>query len=129
MTDFEREDMELQAIMGDKFVDLTQKPDENPTEENPVKPVPKKGSALGKNVPAKEKPTEDDSEPVNPSPNFMDKLNRTAKDVCPYVVLSIVLFWWQQSGRLEETTAWYALLVCVGMVFFSVGKNWRGWCE
>ena len=23
MTDFEREDMELQAVMGDKFVDLT----------------------------------------------------------------------------------------------------------
>lgn len=93
------------------------------------KPVATKESNPGKNTPKEEKPVNAHAEPVKPARDFMDKLKQTAKDVCKYAVLSLILFWWQQSGRLEETTAWYALLVCVGMVFFSVGKNWRGWCE
>ncbi len=67
-------------------------------------------------------------EPVKPAPDSMEKLKHMAKDVFKYAALSLILFWWQQTGRLEETTAWYSLLVCVGMVFFSVGKNWR-WGE
>ena len=126
MTDFEREDMELQAIMGDRFEDLT-KGTEKPAEKPVAKTAPKKTSAPVKDVPEKEKPVDAQYEPIRPAPNFMDKLKQTAKDVCLYAVLSTILFWWLQSGKLEETTAWYALLVCVGMVFFSVGKNWRGW--
>ena len=129
MTDFEREDMELEAIMGGKFADLTPKTKENHAEKPVAKADSKKHSAPVKNVPAKEKPAENCCEPVTDAHRFMDKLKHTTKDVCLYAVLSLILFWWQQSGRLEETTAWYALLVCVGMVFFSVGKNWRGWCE
>ena len=128
MTDFEREDMELAEIMGGRFTDMT-KPVEKPVE----KPAPVKQSEPAKNVPEKEKtagtqqkPVENLWEPVKPAPNFMDKLKKTAKEVCLYAVLSMVLFYWQQTGRLEETTAWYALLLCVGMVFFSVGKNCRG---
>ena len=79
-----------------------------------------------KNAPKEEKPTKSLWEPVKPAPDFMEKLKQMAKDVCKYAALSLILFWWQQTGRLEETTAWYSLLVCVGMVFFSVGKNWRG---
>jgi hypothetical protein len=124
MTDFEREDMELAAVMGGRFTDMTnagkpaEKPVGNPTHGEQKKPA--------KNVPEKEKPVEALWEPVKPAPNFLDKLKATAKDTCLYAVLSTVLFYWQQTGRLEETTAWYALLVCVGMVFFSVGKNCRG---
>lgn len=90
------------------------------------KPVAPKESNPGKNTPKEEQPVESLCKPVKPAPDFMDKLKQTAKDVCLYAVLSVILFWWQQTGRLEETTAWYSLLVCVGMVFFSVGKNWRG---
>ena len=79
-----------------------------------------------KNAPEKEKPVEALWEPVKPAPNYMDKLKATAKDVCLWAVISLVLFWWQQTGRIDATTSWYALLVCVGMVFFSVGKNCRG---
>ena len=90
------------------------------------KPVTTKESNPGKNTHKEEKAVDASWEPVKPSRDFMDKLKQTAKDVCLYAVLSLILFWWQQTGRLEETTAWYSLLVCVGMVFFSVGKNWRG---
>lgn len=55
------------------------------------------------------------------------KLIQTAKDGFLYAVLSAVLIWWKQTGRLDETAAWCALTVCIGMVFFAVGKNW--WCK
>ena len=126
MTDFEREDMELQALMGDKFVDSTKETNEKPAEKPVSKPVPAKHSEPVKNVPGKEIPAESQWEPVKPSPNYMDRLRNTVKEVFLWAVLSVILFWWQQTGRLEATTAWYSLLVCVGMVFFSVGKNWRG---
>lgn len=123
MTDFEREDMELAAIMGGRFTDETQnhseeaatKPDSKP---EPVKPI--------EDTPAEEKPRETLWKPVKPAPNFMDKLKATAKDVCLYGAISLILFWWQQTGRIDETTSWYALIVCVGMVFFSIGKHCRG---
>ena len=126
MSDFEREDMELQALMGDKFMDSTKETNEKPTEKPVTKPVPVKHSEPVKNIPVKEKPVETQWEPVKPSPNYMDRLRATVKEVFLWAVLSLVLFWWQQTGRLEATTAWYSLLVCVGMVSFSVGKNWRG---
>lgn len=90
------------------------------------KPVTPKESNPGENTPKEEKPVESPCVPVKPAPDFMEKLKQTAKDTCLYAVLSLILFWWQQTGRLETTTSWYALLVCVGMVFFSIGKNCRG---
>lgn len=126
MTDFEREDMELAEMMGERFHDKTKENAEKPAENPAAKTASTKQSEPVKNVPAKEKPVNARVEPVKPAPNFVDKLKQTAKDVCLYAVLSMVLFWWQQSGKLDYTTAWWALLVCVGMVFFSVGKNWRG---
>lgn len=90
------------------------------------KPVATKESKPGKNTPKEEKPVDASWEPVKPTRDFMDKLKQTAKDTCMYAVLSMILFYWQQTGRLETTTSWYALLVCVGMVFFSIGKNCRG---
>jgi hypothetical protein len=126
MTGFEKEDMELNEMFhGEKkpmhpdtvHITLGEKPT--------VKPYPKKDSNPGKNIPGKDIPVEALWEPEKPAPNYMDKLRATAKDVCFWAVLSTVLFYWQQTGRMDVTTAWYALLVCVGMVFFSVGKNWR----
>lgn len=90
------------------------------------KPVATKESNPGKNTPKEEKPVDAQWEPVKPARDFMDKLKRTAKDTCMYAVLSMILFYWQQTGRLETTTSWHALLLCVGMVFFSIGKNCRG---
>ena len=86
----------------------------------------KKQATPAKNTPEKEKAVEAQWEPARPSPNWFDKLKTTAKDVCLYAVLSVILFWWQQSGRLEVTTSWYALLVCIGMMFFTIGRAWNG---
>lgn len=130
MTGYEKEDMALHEMFhgGEKpmhpdtvHITLSGKPT--------VKPYPKKQDEPAKEHVKEQKPVEDLWEPVKAAPDFMDKLKATVKDMALYAVLSLILFWWQQTGRLEEQTAWYALLVCVGMVFFSVGKNWRGWCK
>lgn len=129
MTDKEF-DEGLKGVMGDRFHDETEIPAKTinvkMSEKPTVKPCPKKQSNPVKSVPEKEKPVETLWEPVKPAPNFMDKLKATAKDVCLWAVISLVLFYWQQTGKLEVTTAWHALLLCVGMVFFAIGKNCRG---
>ena len=114
-------DAGLKGIFGDRFQDVTE----------PVKAISKKETPTKcKEANVAQKPTEKAMdaqwEPVKPAPDFMEKLKNTAKDVCLYAVLSLVLFYWQQTGRLEVTTSWYALLMCVGMVFFAIGKNCRG---
>ena len=126
MTDFEREDAELAAVMKGRFIDATKEPVEEPISEPVAKPIPNKKCTYTENVPNNGNPVGAVWMPIKQPTNYMGKLKTVAKDVSIYAVLSVILFWWQQSGRLDETTAWYALLVCVGMVFFSIGKNFRG---
>lgn len=129
MFEMNKEDMELDELfhgeekpMHPDTVHITFGGDKKPT----AKPVATKDSNPGKNKPKEEKPVDTQWEPTKPAPNQMDKLKSSVKDMSLYVVLSMILFWWQQSGRLEETTAWYALLFCVGMVFFTIGRAWSG---
>ena len=120
MTDFEREDMELAEMMGGKFINDTEEPADMPVEM----PVCEKQHKPVKNEPEKEKPVGAPWMPPKPAPNTMDKLTAIAKEVGLYGLLSTILFYWQQTGKLDYTTAWYALLLCVGMVFFSIGRHW-----
>ena len=122
MSDFEREDQELAEIFHGE---------EKPLHPDTIhmtlgKPVAKKQGKPEKNTTEEEKAVNAQWEPVKPAPDFMEKLKHTATDVGLYAVLSMILFYWQPTGRIETTTSWYALLVCVGMVFFSIGKNCRG---
>lgn len=129
MTEMNKEDKELvEMIHGEEkpmhpeTIHITLGGTEKPTANAKAK----KHATTAKDMPKKETPVDAQWEPVKPKANYMDKLRTTAKDVCLYAVLSVILFWWQQTGRLEVTTSWYALLVCVGMVFFSIGRTWNG---
>ena len=126
MTDFEREDMELETIMGGRFIDYTKEHAEKPIEKPVEAPGWEKSHVHVKNVHANEIPVEAQWEPAKPEPNWLDRLRTTAKSVAIYAIVSAVLFWWQQTGRMDYDTAWWALLLCVGMVFFSVGRAWNG---
>lgn len=129
MTEMNKEDKELVDMIhgNDKpmhpdTVHITLGGTKKPT----AKAKAKKQATPAKNETEKEKPVDAQWEPVKPTPNYMDKLKGSVKNMALYAVLSAILFWWQQTGRLEETTAWYALLVCVGMVFFTIGRVWSG---
>lgn len=129
MSEFDKADMDINEMFhGEEkplhpdTVYITYGGNTKPTEGAEAK----KHSNPGKNIPGKDIPVEAQWEPEKPAPNYMDKLKQTARDVCLWAVISLVLFYWQQTGRIDVTTSWYALLVCVGMVFFSIGKNCRG---
>lgn len=115
MSDYEREDMELAEMMGNQFIDATK--GEEPAEMPEFKPEPKKVHAM-------DIPVEEQWQPAKPAKTAMDRVKDTAKDCMIFGTASMILFWWQQTGRLDYTTAWYALLFCVGMVFFSIGRHW-----
>lgn len=119
MSDFEREDMELSEMMGGQFIDAT-KGEEAVTmtnfEPEPVMPE-KKPHVM-------DIPVEAQWQPVKPAKTAMDRISGMAKDFMVFGTASMILFWWQQTGKLDYTTSWYALLVCVGMVFFSIGRHW-----
>lgn len=110
----------LKAIFGDRFHDISEPVNAVSKKETHTNPQPTK---VAKKV--KHEPVEAQWEPTKEN-TWYDNLKAIVKDVALFAFLSFVLFWWQQTGRLEVTTSWYALLFCVGMVFFSVGKHCRG---
>ena len=104
MIEMNKEDQELEEIFHGE---------EKPLHPDTIhmtlgKPVAKKQNSTGKNTSEEETAVNAQWEPVKPAPDFMEKLKQTAKDVCLYAVLSVILFDWQQTGRLETTTSWYA---------------------
>lgn len=117
--DFEREDMELADMMGDQFIDATK--GEEPAVMPEFKPEP---ATPNKKPHVMDIPVEAQRQPVKSGKTEMDRIKGMAKDCLLFGTASTILFYWQQTGKLEYTTAWYALLVCVGMVFFSVGRHW-----
>lgn len=117
MTDFEREDMELKAVMGGKFVDLTKESNEVPT----AKPVAKKQSAPVKNVPAKEKPVNAQLEPVAER-SFTQKLMDCGKKAVVYAGLCLLVFYWQQTGQMEPSAAVPCMMACTTMVGVTYGR-------
>ena len=126
MTEMNKEDMELVEMFHGEDKPLHPDTVHITLGQPTAKTETKKQATPVKDMPEKEKPADAQWKPVKPSPNWFDKLRTTAKDVCLYAFLSVILFWWQQSGRLEVTTSWYALLVCIGMMCLTIGRTWNG---
>ena len=125
MTDFEREDLELAAMMGDKFVDET----------IPLAEMPKEKKKAANTTPAKkaaqkpaERPAEEEhkyAEPVKPR-NWMDGLKECAKWALTFGGLNMLIFYWQQAGLMAESISIPCMWVCCALAGFGVGRNvWR----
>lgn len=121
MTDFEREDMELETVMGGKFLDLTKENTEKPVEKAAAKPVAKKQSAPVKNVPAKEKPVKAPCEPVAER-SFTQKLMECGKKAAVYTGLCLLIAYWQYTGQMEPSAAMPSMMVCTAMIGCTYGK-------
>ena len=112
MTDFEREDKELQAIMGEKFQDMSE------AKQNPTKPK----KAAEKTT---QKPTEGETHPVKPR-NFMDSLMECVKWAVIFGGLNMLIFNWQLNGLMAESIAVPCMWVCCALAGYGVGVNlWR----
>jgi hypothetical protein len=114
MTDFEREDMELQFVMGGKFVDETKsKPKANPVE-------PKKAAEK----PAKDSVMDAKWHPVKT--RFSDRLKDSAKWTVVFGGLNGLILYWQIEGLMAESIALPCMLVCALLAGLNIGKAFGG---
>ncbi len=118
MTDFEREDMELQGIMGDRFQDLT---------EAPVKAEPKKATTNTTHAETAGHKPSDKAEPAiwspfNAEPSFTQKLTNCAKWASLFGSLYMLFYYWQCTGQMAPAASGKAMAACAVMVGWSFGK-------
>lgn len=106
MSEFEREDAELAAMMGDQFIDET----------IPVAEKPKKceNTRASKCVGAEWHPTKEH--------NWMDDLTDCAKSTLIYGGLSLLVWYWEISGLMDISVALPSMLVCFGLAGVGIGK-------
>ena len=105
-----------------KFTDATMKP------QKPVESKKKPESKL--HVEKKKKAHKATSEPVDaeyePVKTWYDlKVVNFVKWPLLFIGLEYLIFYWQQTGQMQESAAMPSMLVCALLVGISVGKNWK----
>ena len=105
MTDFEREDMELKSIMGEKFQDMSE------AKQAPIQP--KKTAEK-----PTQKPMEAEWHPVKPKNNLAECAKTTLVCGC----LGLLFWYWEISGLMDMSVALPSMLVCAGVAGLGIGK-------
>ncbi len=72
----------------------------------------------------KDKPINAQWEPVKGDPNFMDRMKACAKWCVLFGGLSMLFFYWQQTGQMEASAAVPSMCVCTLMAGVGIGRNW-----
>ena len=105
-----------------KFTDATAKP---------TQPVKADKKTVGKE-PVKEKktahkptekPMDAEYEPVKTW--YDEKTVNMVKWAAVFIGLEYLVFYWQQTGQMQESAAMPSMLVCALLAGLSVGKNWK----
>lgn len=130
---YDPEELELQALMGDKFqVGRFQRMDK-PAESDPGYEG-KFSQPRNKAVPddsrkATENTTEDANvaekearNPVTNNPGFFDKLKECAKTSLAFGGLNLLLFYWEHIGLMAESIAVPSMCVCAALFGLGIGK-------
>ena len=105
-----------------KFTDATVKP------QKPAEPEKKSESKLhGKEKKTAQKPS---GEPVDaeyePVKTWYDKRSvNMVKWAAVFIGLEYLVFYWMQTGQMQESAAMPSMLVCALLAGISVGKNWK----
>lgn len=63
---------------------------------------------------------------VKEKPSQMDRLKQCAKSVLCFGCLSLLFFFWQQTGQMAMTASMPCIVACVAMAGFGVGKAFGG---
>lgn len=119
MSDFEKEDQELKAVMGDQFIDATQPISEAKPKE-PCKKYPKCPEA---NVAPRFSEDAVDAQ-WHPAKQrtFMDDLKDITKSTMIFGGLNMLIWYWQLAGLMDESIALPCMLVCAGLAGVGIGK-------
>lgn len=124
------EDIALKMIMGEHFHDettekpkaakITPKAEPKAKAENPAKAV---------KAPVIEPMTEPKPVkkaqwfPVKSEPDFYDRLKACAKSALLFGGLSLLFFYWQQTGQMEASAAMPSICACTCLAGLGVGRN------
>jgi hypothetical protein len=114
MSDYEREDMELAEMMGDKFIDETVPLAEMPEKEQVVTEMPKTKKTAEKSVDAQWEPVK--------KRTFMDDLTDCMKSTLLFGGLNLLIWYWEISGLMDESVALPSMLVCAALAGLGIGK-------
>lgn len=64
-------------------------------------------------------------QPIKGEPTYMERLQACAKGCALFGGLSILLFYWQQTGQMESSAAVPSMCVCALLAGVSVGRHWK----
>ena len=123
----------MEAIQKDELFDdelcgMVKFTDATTTAQKPVESKKKSESKLhGGEKKTAQKPT---SEPVEaeyePVKTWYDeKAVNLVKWVLLFICLEYLIFYWQQTGKMDESAAMPSMIVCALLAGLSVGKNWK----
>lgn len=71
------------------------------------------------------KPRDTEWEPQPHEPTQMEKIKACAKDALLFGGLSLMFFWFQQSGQMAMGASMFCICACCILLGFGVGKNVR----
>ena len=94
----------LKQIFGDRFHDAT---------KEATAPVQK----------TTHKPVDAQWEPAKPDPNWLDNLKACVKHVAIFGGLSILFFYWQQTGQMDASAAVPSMCACTALAGLGVGRH------
>lgn len=105
-----------------KFTDATTtahngaEPKKNPATKEPAK---EKKTAKKQT----EKPVDAEYEPVKTW--YDEKIFNMVKWTALFMGLEYLVFYWQQTGQMQDSAAMPCMIVCALLAGISVGKNWK----
>lgn len=70
-----------------------------------------------------DKPMDAEYEPVKT--RYDEKTVNMVKWVVLFIGLEYLMFYWQQTGQMQESAAMPSMIVCALLAGISVGKNWK----
>lgn len=105
-----------------KFTDVTttaQKPTESQKKSESKLHVEEKKMAQKPTI----KPVDEEYDPVKKW--YDEKSVNLVKWVLIFIGLEYLFFYWQQTGKMDESAAMPSMLACTLLAGINVGKNWK----
>lgn len=110
-------DIGLKAIFGERFHDETEVVSKKETTTTPKAEKPAQKAKL--------KPRDAEWEPESHAPTQMEKLKECAKSALCFGGLSLMFFYFQQSGQMAMSASMPCICACCVLMGLGVGKNAR----
>ena len=105
-----------------KFTDATVKPQKT-VESNKKSEIKLHGEEKKSAQKPYSEPEDAEYEPVK---TWYDKKTvNMVKWAAVFIGLEYLVFYWQQTGQMQESAAMPSMLVCALLAGISVGKNWK----